>query len=272
MQLLMDFAEQLSSSVLKWIEVLRQQDIVVDPILLLLLAGVITLWLGCACWSSSIAEARGYGAKLHFFIGLLLPAVYPPIMLMGLDVKKSGTSKEKPAEKPEEKPAAQAQAPSPIPEPVPTAKHEQAEYPQPPEKKRDNSADDDIPDAPDLILPEDTPETAQTAKPSPPAAPAKPALHPLRKNSVPDGPAPSGAHADNQPRKFNQSAFRKMAEQTENSGARFRIRYAGGHEVTALDIVEATAQYAVVSVESDEGSSQRVRIPYARVEAVEPAE
>lgn len=266
----MDFAEQFSSSVLKWIEVLRQQDIVIDPILLLLLAGVITLWLGCACWSSSIAEARGYGARLHFFIGLLLPIVYPPIALMGLDVKKSGRSKAKPkakpADKPVEKPAAQAREKSPKTEPAPA--HEQSEGPQPPKKKGKDSTEDDFPNAPDLILPEDEPADKTRAK----SAVDGPGLRPLQKKSAPTGAAASVVDADSQPQEFNQSTFREMAEQTGESGARFRIRYAGGREVTAMEIVEATAQYVVVSVESDEGSSQHVRIPYARVEAVEPAE
>ena len=268
MQLLMDFAEQWSSSVLKWIEVFRQQDIVLDPVLLLLLAGVITLWLGSACWSSSIAEARGYGAKLHFFIGLLLPIVYSPIVLIGLNVKKSGRAEKKSTGKTAKKTQVQAQAQEvpPAHDPAsPASSPEQTEMPRTPDEKQKTTDEENIPDAPDLILPEDTPAKVEVAR-------SGPELHPLRKTPDQLEEPAAGEDANNQQLEFNQSAFRKMAEQTEDTGARFRIRYAGGRVVTTLEIVEATAQYAVVSVETDEGSSQRVRIPYARVEAVEPAE
>lgn len=271
MQLLMDFAEQFSSSVQQWFEVFRQQDIMVDPVLLLLLAGVITLWLGCACWSSSIAEARGYGAKLHFFIGLLLPIIYPPITLIGLNVKNSGKSTKKTKkketskakQKPQDQSAEQGQEKPAEHEPTPTVTHKQTEKSQPEENQ--NTSEDIIPDAPDLIVPEDEPS-------KPPPAQNKPELRLLRKTPASPNEPVAGDDAGNQPREFNKSLFREMAEQSESSGVRFRIRYAGGREVTAVEIVEATAQYAVVSVETDEGSSQRVRIPYARVEAVEPVE
>ncbi|MBT3374831.1 MAG: hypothetical protein HN742_40870 [Lentisphaerae bacterium] len=48
---------------------------------------ILTVWLGMACWSSSIASARRYSPKLHFLIGLALPLVYPLVILFAMDVK-----------------------------------------------------------------------------------------------------------------------------------------------------------------------------------------
>lgn len=71
------------------------QEIGIDPVFLLHIFLVTTIWLGCACWASSIAESRGYGGRLHFVIGLLLPVFYPPILLVELRVKRPKNRKKK---------------------------------------------------------------------------------------------------------------------------------------------------------------------------------
>lgn len=63
-----------------------------NPVTLLLLIGGITIWLGAACWAASIAEARLYSPKLHFFAGLFLPILYPIILLFAMDVKYQKTA------------------------------------------------------------------------------------------------------------------------------------------------------------------------------------
>jgi len=58
-----------------------------DPEILLILVVVLTVWLGMACWASSIAAARRHSPKLHFVIGLAIPLVYPLVILFAMDVK-----------------------------------------------------------------------------------------------------------------------------------------------------------------------------------------
>ncbi len=69
----------------------------------------VTVVLGSACWASSIAESRLYSPKLHFFVGLFIPVLYPVILLFAMDVKypgavpqAEGPAAEEPAAAPEE--------------------------------------------------------------------------------------------------------------------------------------------------------------------------
>lgn len=58
-----------------------------DSLVVVWLLFGITVWLGSACWASSIAETRLHSPKLHFLIGLFLPVAYPPILLFTMEVK-----------------------------------------------------------------------------------------------------------------------------------------------------------------------------------------
>ncbi len=49
-----------------------------------MLIGAVTLALMSGCWASSIAETRLHSPKVHFFIGLLLPLVYPVTILFAM--------------------------------------------------------------------------------------------------------------------------------------------------------------------------------------------
>ncbi|NOY79588.1 MAG: hypothetical protein GXP31_01155 [Kiritimatiellaeota bacterium] len=77
-----------------------------DPRTLILIFVGVTVVLGSACWASSIAEARLYSPKLHFFIGLFAPVLYPVILLFAMDVKYPGAVRQPPGEAPETPPVA----------------------------------------------------------------------------------------------------------------------------------------------------------------------
>jgi len=57
----------------------------------LLIMAVLTVWLGMACWASSIASGRRHSPKFHFAIGLVIPLVYPLITIFAMDVKGART-------------------------------------------------------------------------------------------------------------------------------------------------------------------------------------
>lgn len=263
----MDMFEKVRSLVMLWVERIHEQDIVVDVGLLLLIAGVVILWLGCACWASSIAESRGYSPKMHFFIGLLLPVVYPPVLLVGMDVKKARAPKRENRKSGEKE--------------VESTQLEQPEVPGTPAPRQEKpvpngtaeEGEEQTSDLSYLIIPEG--EDTQAGQPVPRRAESGgPSLHPLRRHpvrSTAEGATDAGEGVE--PHAYGRSEFRAMSDTLDESpDMRYRIRYAGGREVTVVGIDEVTPQYAVVRIETDEGSAQRTRIPYARIETVEPLE
>lgn len=58
-----------------------------DPLLALVLALGLTFLLGSACWAASIAQARRHSVWLHFVLGLLLPWLYPLVILFAMGIK-----------------------------------------------------------------------------------------------------------------------------------------------------------------------------------------
>lgn len=58
-----------------------------DPGLTLVLALLLTFLLGSACWAASIAQARRHSVWLHFTAGLLLPWLYPFVILFAMGIK-----------------------------------------------------------------------------------------------------------------------------------------------------------------------------------------
>jgi len=91
MALVIDFLRAIfdiiAGIVARFAQATGEAHIAADPLLLVLIAIVLTIWLGSACWAGSIAEMRRHAPKLHFFIGLVLPLLYPLVILFALDVK-----------------------------------------------------------------------------------------------------------------------------------------------------------------------------------------
>jgi len=72
---------------------------------------VVTVALMSGCWASSIAETRLHSPKFHFFIGLLLPLVYPLVILFAMPADLPGTALASEEPKPwEDEPAPQKAA------------------------------------------------------------------------------------------------------------------------------------------------------------------
>lgn len=59
----------------------------VDPLILIGLVVILTIWLGSGMWASSIAASRRHSGKLHMAGGLLIPYLYPLIIMFALDIK-----------------------------------------------------------------------------------------------------------------------------------------------------------------------------------------
>ena len=51
------------------------------------LLAVLTVLLWSACWSASIAERRWHSPALHFALGVVVPVVYPIILVFTMDVR-----------------------------------------------------------------------------------------------------------------------------------------------------------------------------------------
>lgn len=52
----------------------------------LIAIGILVL-LGSACWAASIAKCRRYNPIPHFILGIVLPWIYPLVILFALDIK-----------------------------------------------------------------------------------------------------------------------------------------------------------------------------------------
>lgn len=61
--------------------------IMVDPLLIVALLVLVTLWLLSGSWASSIASSRRHSALLHFVLGMCVPFGYPLFILFAMDVK-----------------------------------------------------------------------------------------------------------------------------------------------------------------------------------------
>jgi len=68
-------------------EATAKADFAADGTTTLLIVLISLALLGSAFWAASIASARRYNPFLHFFLGLLLPWIWPLFMLFCFDLK-----------------------------------------------------------------------------------------------------------------------------------------------------------------------------------------
>ena len=64
----------------------RAAGIEVDLLVIALMLAVLTLWLGSACWASSIASSRRHSPLVSFLLGLALPYGYPVFIMFAMDI------------------------------------------------------------------------------------------------------------------------------------------------------------------------------------------
>ena len=57
-----------------------------DPELLALDCGIVIVVLASACWAASIAAARRHNAFISFLLGLLIPWLYPLVILFAMNI------------------------------------------------------------------------------------------------------------------------------------------------------------------------------------------
>lgn len=79
----------------------------IDPLIMAAIVVVVLLLLGSATWSCSIACSRRHSASLHFLLGLLLPYVYPLVIMFAMDIK-GAKEREKQLREQEERERAEA--------------------------------------------------------------------------------------------------------------------------------------------------------------------
>ena len=65
----------------------KATDVEYDVGVAILIAVVIVVLLGSACWAASIAKCRRYNPVPHFILGIFIPWLYPLIILFALDIK-----------------------------------------------------------------------------------------------------------------------------------------------------------------------------------------
>jgi hypothetical protein len=58
-----------------------------EPVAVAIILVVLFVWFASGCFSSSIAEDRMHNPWVHFALGLVIPVIYPLIILFALNVK-----------------------------------------------------------------------------------------------------------------------------------------------------------------------------------------
>ena len=77
----------LCDTTVKFYKATGKADFDCDFEVTFILAILVLLLLGSACWAASIAACRRHNAFVHFVLGLILPWIYPVFILFTLDVK-----------------------------------------------------------------------------------------------------------------------------------------------------------------------------------------
>jgi len=165
---------------------------------------VVTVVLGSGCWASSIAESRLRSPKLHFFIGVLLPVIYPVAILFLM------------------------RAASPVPKGVSSEEEEGV-----------------------AVEPEAVPAASGTAADAQPAA----------------GAAYASAESEPEDEAFTPEYFNRISRDDEGNFTgpwRFTVE---GEEIMARRILEALPNVVVIETIGRGGKTQRLRIPYQRIES-----
>lgn len=257
MDILSGIVDGVSRFVGHWVELTLEAGIVADPVLVLLIVLFVTVWLGSGAWSSSIAETRGYGSKLHFFVGIFVPIVYPAVLLVMMGIKPPPKRKPSDATKMPsgEKAGKKDKAKTSVRE-----KSEAEIGVGTPEETEQMPSEESIP-------PKAPPNPRDDMKPRP-LSPKRAANDETSLSHGEDGATGEEALP------YGQRFFRDLADTCKRGavGAGWRVVYGGGREIVVRDVSEAAAKYTVVTIINDEGENQRIRIPYARVESVEPAD
>ncbi len=52
-----------------------------------MIAVIMLFFVGSACWAASVAASRRYSQIPHFLLGLVIPWIYPLVILFALDIK-----------------------------------------------------------------------------------------------------------------------------------------------------------------------------------------
>jgi len=207
-----------------WIEQTAQVGIQANGLVAGLIFCAVAAWIGPACWAAGIAESRNHLPKRHFFIGLLIPVIYPLVLLFGLKAK-------------------------------PKAKPEILQVSDQSQRKRIK-----------FNAPEETPAAMAAAAA---AAAADAAAAEVAAAAAPQplatAAAGSGAAAEQQTA-FNQQYFAELIE-IEAAGP-WLVRF-DNIEIVVGKLLEALPKLIVVERLCDNGSSQRMRVLYAKIEAVE---
>ncbi|MDD4538607.1 MAG: hypothetical protein PHT80_06290 [Lentisphaeria bacterium] len=83
-------------------------EIETDPLLIIAIVLVVVFFLGSAFWAVSIATCRRHNPVIAFLLGLLLPWVFPVVILFALDVKGERARRREEAKKQKEREEAAA--------------------------------------------------------------------------------------------------------------------------------------------------------------------
>jgi len=172
----------------------EKAEIEADPLVLLVLALVVVFFLGSAFWAASIATCRRYNPVVPFLFGLLLPWVFPVVILFALDIKGERARRRKEAQQ---------------------------------QKEREEA---------------------------------------LVRKAEAERRAAEEALANDIHAKWTQSYFEQLARKADGrSAGPFTVDFAG-QTMRVERILEAQSALVLVEFKDDHGVTQRVRIPYAKID------
>ncbi|MCK5802585.1 MAG: hypothetical protein KAI66_07120 [Lentisphaeria bacterium] len=80
----------LCSIVAFFAEKTAESGIEANPLILVGITVLLSVWLVSGTWAASIAGSRQRSVVFHFFLGMLFPFVYPLVAIFVLDVRGAG--------------------------------------------------------------------------------------------------------------------------------------------------------------------------------------
>jgi len=84
------FWTALCSIVSFFAEKTAESGIEVNPLILVAITLLLSVWLVSGTWAASVAGSRQRSVVFHFFCGMLFPFVYPFVATFALDVRGAG--------------------------------------------------------------------------------------------------------------------------------------------------------------------------------------